>query len=469
MLNKFFKFQDLSTTVKKEIIGGITTFLSMVYILSVNPSILSNSKSITSGFGNMPFDGIFLITAIVSFISTMLMGLIANLPVSLAPSMGLNSMFTFTIANNGGIGYEGALISVMISGILFVIISATKIRRLIINSIPNSIKLIITAAIGLFIAYVGFNNIGLFAISDGLPVASIGDLTKNWSSILMGIFVLIIIILLFYKKIPGSIAIAILIGLILSIIFGFTFAKNWVNSSGLPIFPHLDKSSWNYGQLKNVKEIFDNTYLAFANKSIWTNPTMYIAISVFLIVCIFDTTGTLLGVNETIKKYTPSYELSNRALLADSIGVLTSSFICSAPVTSYIESTTGIEQGARSGFSSIIVSILFLLSIVLFPIFKLIPSCVVGAATIFIGMLMFASLKKIEWEKIEIVIAGFFIIILTITTYSLVNGLAFGLIFYTLAMFLFKKTKEINWFLYIVDIIFIIYFIIMIVLQFQTK
>ncbi len=468
MLSKIFKFDDLKTTFKKELIGGFTTFLAMVYILSVNPSILSNAKSINDFSQTMPAGGVFLITAIVCFLSTIIMGLISNIPIALGPSMGLNSMFTFTIANNGNLGYEGALIAVMISGVFLVIISATPIRKMIIDTIPKSIKLVITASIGAFISYVGLENIGFFSISDsGFPIAGLSDLSKNFPEILMGLFVLIIIIILFYKKIPGAIAIAMSIGLIISLAFGLTFAKDLTNESGDNIFSIWN--GWHYGNLMSVKNIFGNTYKSFSNVDIWKNPTMYAAILIFVIVCIFDTTGTILGVSERIKKYNEEYELKNNALLSDTISVLSCSLLCSAPVTSYIESATGVEQGARSGFSNILIGLLFLLSIPLFPLFELIPSCVSGPATIFIGMLMFSSLKKIEWDKTEIVVCAFFTMLITIVTYSFVNGFAIGLILYTIMMLINKKSKELSWLIYVMDFIFLFYFVIMVVLEFITN
>ncbi len=211
--------------------------------------------------------------------------------------------------------------------------------------------------------------------------------------------------------------------------------------------------------MKSIHKIFHNTYSAFKQKNIWTNINFYVAILVFIIVCTFDATGTLLGVSETIKKYVPNYKLTSNALLSDTSAILVCSTMCSSPVTSYIESATGIEQGARTGFSSVITAILFIFAIPLFPIFEWITPAVAGSATIFIGSLMFASLKNIEWHKNEMVISSFFIIIVTIITYSLVNGLALGLLAYTLMLSINGKFKEISPLVYIMDVIFIIYFI----------
>lgn len=462
MIAKFFKFNKLNTTLKKEMIGGLTTFLAMIYILSVNPIILHNAKSITDPSQTMPLGGLFLITAIATIIATIIMGLLSNVPIALAPSMGLNSMFTFTVANKGGLGYEGALIAVMISGIFLVIASATPFRKLIVRTIPKSINLAIAAAIGCFIAYIGFSDIGLFDKANGLPVAGIGNIQKNYPEIIMGLFVLVLIFIFFYKKVFGSIVLAIGIGVIVSVIIGFTFGKNLTDSNGTLMFSKWN--GWDYSNLGSIKEIFHNTYRAFGNSSIWVNPTMYISILVFFIVSMFDTTGTLIGVSETIKKFNPDYVIKDSALLSDTIGVLTCSTICSAPVTSYIESNTGIEQGARSGFASIFTALMFVLAIPLFPIFELVTPTISGAATIFIGVLMFQSLSKIEWKKIEMVIPTFFILILTVVTYSLTNGIAFGLLFYTLIMLINKKFKEIHFFIYIMDFLFIIYFVALCVL-----
>lgn len=453
-VKQFFKFDSLNTTFKKEIIGGLTTFLSMVYILSVQPSILSGAPSIDPSQGNMHFGGIFIATALTAFIATMIMGLSANMPLGLAPSMGLNAVFTFNVAKNG-IGYEGALIAVMFSAILFCIVSTTRIRLSIINSIPQSMKLAIGAGIGFFIAYIGLKDIGLVNTgADGLPTASLGILKQNWPLILMGIFVLILIFTLHFKKVPGAIAIAIVIGLIISLIVGNVGKSDFLKNN----FAHW--TGWTYSDFGSWNTNLSNTYHAFINPKIWSSPTMYIAIFVFLFVSFFDTTGTLYSISHQITELSgKTYHISRNALVADSIGTLSGSLIGSSPVATYVESTTGVSQGARTGFSSVIVAVMFLFAIVLYPIFKLITPCICGAALIFVGTLMVQQLKEIEWVKPEICISSFLTILTMVVTYSITNGIAVGFLAFTLISILNKKYQEIHIITYILDVLFIVYFI----------
>ncbi|WP_308149720.1 NCS2 family permease [Spiroplasma sp. AdecLV25b] len=452
-ISKFFKFDSVNATFKKEIIGGLTTFLAMVYILSVQPSILSQSPSINPANGNMNFGGIFIATAIAPFVGTVIMGLSANLPVGLAPSMGLNAVFTFNVAKNG-IGYEGALIAVMISALLFCLVSATKIRILIMQSIPQSMKLAIGTGIGFFIAYIGFKDIGLVSASDsGLPIASLSQLKNTWPLILIGVAILSLIFILYFKKIPGAIAIAILCGLVISLIIGNVGKSEFIKAN----FAHW--TNWSYSDFSSWKINFSNTYHAISNPKIWTSPTMYIAIFVFLFVSFFDTTGTLYSISHQISDQTGiNYQLKKNALMADSFGTLTGSLIGCSPITTYVESSTGVAQGARTGFSSLIIAIMFLVAIVLYPLFKLITPCISGSCLIFVGSLMIKQLKDIEWVIPEISIAAFFTIITMIITYSITNGIAIGYLAYTLTALVNKKYKDVHIITYMLDVLFIGYF-----------
>ncbi|AGM25396.1 NCS2 family permease [Spiroplasma chrysopicola] len=465
-VKKFFKFDELKTTFKKEIIGGLTTFLAMIYILSVQPSMLSVANDINfpgDPSHNMAFGGIFIATAIAAFLSTLIMGLSANMPVGLAPGMGLNAIFTFNVANNG-VGYQGALISVMISSILFCIISATKVRIIIINSIPKSLKLAIGAGIGFFIAYLGLHNIGLVGdtavtpggsiVNGGLPIAALGDLKTNWPIILLGLGVLILILILHFKKVPGAIAIAIFAGLAVSILVGNLGTSDFIKQN----FSHW--TGWSYDDFSGFTGNIKSTFAEFTNREIWTSPIMYISIFVFLFVCFFDATGTLYSISEQISEQTGNkYQLNSRALLADSTGTLIGGVLGCSPVTTFVESTTGVSQGARTGFSSIITALMFLVAIALFPVFKLITPAIVGAATIFVGSLMIMQIKDIEWLKPEFAISAFFTIIIMIVTFSITNGIAVGFIFYAIVSLICNKGKGVGIPIYVLDLFFIGYFI----------
>ncbi|WP_338988431.1 NCS2 family permease [Spiroplasma endosymbiont of Dasysyrphus albostriatus] len=326
---------------------------------------------------------------------------------------------------------------------------------LIIQSLPQSMKLAIGTGIGFFIAYIGFKNIGLVEISgSGLPIASLANLKDNWPLILMGIFVLTLIFILYFKKVPGAIALAILCGLIISLIIGNVSNSDFIKKN----FAHW--TNWSYSDFSSWKINLNNTYNAIVNPKIWSSPTMYIAIFVFLFVSFFDATGCLYSITHQINEQVNSnYELNKKALMADSFGTLSVSLIGCSPITTYIESSTGVAQGARTGFSAIITGTMFLIAIILYPIFKLITPCVSGAALIFVGSLMIKQLINIEWKKSEISIAAFFTIIIMIITYSITNGIAIGYLIYTLVSIINKKYKDIHIITYILDLMFIGYFI----------
>ncbi|MBW3058623.1 NCS2 family permease [Spiroplasma poulsonii] len=465
-IETFFRFGDLKTTFKKEIIGGLTTFLAMLYILSVQPNMLSIAPDINHPAypsQNMAFGGIFIATALASFIATLIMGLSANMPVGLAPGMGLNAVFTFNVANNG-LGYQGALIAVMLSAVIFCLISVTKLRTIVINAIPNSLKLAIGAGIGFFIAYIGLHNIGFvgdnavtpggIVVNGGIPVATLGNLKTNWPMILMGFGVLILIFVLHFNKVPGAIAIAILGGLGVSLIIGNVIDSDFIRLN----FAHW--KGWSYSDFNGFGTNLKSTFTAFTNPKIWTSPIMYISIFVFLFVDFFDTTGTLYSVSTQISTATgEQYDLKPRALIADSVGTLVGGTLGCSPVTSFVESTTGVSQGARTGFSAIITGTMFLVAIPLFPIFKLITPAISGAAVIFVGTLMVSQIKDIKWAKPEFGIAAFFTIITMIVTFSITNGLALGFIAYALICLITKKAKTVAITIYILDLCFIGYFI----------
>lgn len=470
IITNFFKFNDLKTTFRREIVGGITTFLAMIYILSVQPNILSNAPHIrylNDANFNMSFGGIFIATAISSFLATLIMGLFANVPAGLAPGMGLNAIFTFNVAKSG-IGYQGALIAVMFSGIIFFIISVTKVRLIIINAIPQSLKLAISVGIGFFLTFLGLHSIGFIGdtnatnnnFNSGLPIATLGNLKTNWPVILMGFFVLIIIFILFYKKFPGAIAIAIVIGLLLSLLIG-NFSNNGFIKSN---FAHW--KGWNYDDLSGFSINISSTFQEFINVKIWSSPTMYISIFIFLFVHFFDTTGTFYIISNQISEQSGvKYSISSKALISDSFATIIGGTIGCSPVITFAESTTGISQGARTGFASVITALMFLISIVLFPIFKLITPTITGAATIFIGTLMIGQIKDIEWVIPEIGLSSFFTIIIMTVTFSITNGIAVGFIIYTIISLINNKFKNINFITYILDLSFISYFILFAFMQ----
>ncbi|AKX33796.1 xanthine/uracil permease [Spiroplasma litorale] len=456
VIPRYFKFDYFKATFKKEIIGGISTFLAMVYILSVEPGILGEAPSIHNVDSVMNSGGVFVATALSTFICTMIMGLFANLPVGVAPSMGLNAMFSYNIAKSGGIGYEGALIATLISSVIFTIISITKLRSMLIKCIPHSMHLAFGVGIGFFIAYVGLTSIGWFDKSNGVPIAKLSDFKVYYPGIIIGMLVLFGSIILFYKKFIAPVAVMMLGGFILTIILANTVDDNAIKTS----FKESIWNGWSYDEFDGFISNIKNSYSEFGNVDIWNKPIIYISIFIFVILNFFDATGTLKTINiESNKIMEREDDLSNKSLVIDAGSTVVGSVMGVSHMSAYVESCVGISQGARTGFSTIITSLLFLLSLALFPIFKMIPGCISGAATVFIGTIMIKSITDIDWKKPEIGIGAFFSLIFMITTYSIANGIAVGMISYTVGCIATKNTKKVSPTVWILDIVFIAYFI----------
>ncbi|WP_338969895.1 NCS2 family permease [Spiroplasma endosymbiont of Labia minor] len=456
-LEKWFKFSDLNTILKKEIVGGISTFLAMVYILSVEPDMLSQAKGI-DGTPSMSAGGVFLATVLISFLTTALMGIFANLPIGMSPSMGVNAMFTFTISNNSNIGYQGALIATCLSSILFFIFSLTKIRKIIIESIPHSLNLAIGSGIGCFIAYVGISSMGWVSHSGGVPVASLSNLKDTYVGIIIGMVVFSLILIFHTLKIPGAIAIAIAIGLILSLIIANTAYQNNAVST------YIGSSKWkgwSYSDFSGLWTNLKNIYSEIGNKKIWSSPTLYISSLVFILLIFFDATGTITSLNRNITHFAnlPERNLPKTALIIDSLSSVLGSTVGLSHMTAYVESNVGIAAGARTGVAAIVIAIFFGLAVILYPLFSLIPPCVTAGATLFVGSLMFLQIKNIEWAKPEITISTFVLLIFMIVTYDITNGIAVGIITYTVVACAAKKIKEISPILWILNVVFIIYFV----------
>ncbi|ATZ17523.1 xanthine/uracil permease [Williamsoniiplasma luminosum] len=456
---KYFKFSDFNTSFKKEIIGGISTFLSMIYILSVEPNLLGKAQSVADPNQFMNAGGVFVATALTSFVATFIMGVCANVPIALAPSMGLNAMFSFNIANQGGIGYEGALIATTISSIIFCIMSVTKLRVMLIKSLPHSIHLAIGVGIGFFIAYVGIVNMGWVEKSaSGLPVANLSNFKLNYPGIILGTVVLFGAIILFYKKFFAPIIVMLIGGFIIAIILANVTDNEAIQHSfGAAKWK---AGQWNYDEFKGFFSNLENTYKQFLNPVIWAKPTMYISIFIFIILNFFDATGTLTSVNIEMNRASGlNQQLSHKALVIDAGATVLGSGLGVSHMACYTESCVGIMQGARTGFANIITSFGFLLSLALFPIFRMMPDCLSGAATVFIGTVMIKSIMDIEWSKTEIGLGAFFTILFMIITYSIANGIVVGIIAYSIGAIATKRAKQVHYLVWILDFVFVIYLV----------
>lgn len=428
-LEKFFKLKENKTTVKTEVLAGITTFMTMAYILVVNPTILSQT--------GMDKSALFTTTAIASFIATIFMGIYANYPFALAPGMGLNAYFAYTIVIGKGYSFGFALTAVLLEGVVFILLTFTSIREKIINSIPYSLKHAVSCGIGFFIAFLGLFQSGLIKAGKGIPL-ELGNLTSMSS--LATIFGIIVTVLLLVKKVKG----AILIGMILTtIVCIITKVSNpptafiSLPSSITPIFMSFD---------------FSNVF----------SFEMLIALFAFLFVDLFDTVGTLIGVASKSDMLDENGNLprARAALFADAIGTTVGSILGTSTVTTFVESSAGVAEGGRTGLTAIVTSILFLLALIFEPIFSIIPTYATSSALIVVGLFMISSIKKINFQDYTEGLPAFLTIIMMPLSYSIANGIVFGIVSYALIKLFSKRAKEVSYIVYILTVLFILKFII---------
>lgn len=435
-MEKLFHLKEHGTNVKTEILAGITTFLAMAYILAVNPAIL--------GQAHMSHQGVFLATAISAGVTSIFMGLMANYPVSLAPGMGVNALFTYTIVGQMGLSPEGALACVFVSGIIFVIITVTNIRRMIINAIPAQLKLAIGAGIGFFVAFVGLKNAGIVVASESTFV-SLGNL-KN-PTVLLALFGIIITLVLLVKNKPAAVFYGLIITAVVGVVFGSIFGLK-----GMPQLPS-----------KVVSVNFDFSLVgAFARgfNEMITHPQCIVAIFSLLFVDFFDTAGTLVAVASKADLIDENGELVNveRALLADAVGTVFGSMIGTSTVTSFVESTSGVGVGGRTGLTACTTGICFLLTVFFYPVLSMITDAVTAPALVIVGILMASQLKDIKWDNLIFAASGFVTIIFMILGYSISNGIALGFIVYVISMIATGQAKDINKMVWVLFLLFIAYF-----------
>lgn len=436
MLEKLFKLSSHKTTVKTEILAGLTTFLAMAYILAVNPGMLSAT--------GMPVQSVFLATAIASGVASILMGVLANYPVSLAPGMGVNAFFTYTVCMQFGYSWEAALAAVFVSGIVFIIISVTGLRKMIINAIPQQLKLAIGAGIGFFIAFIGMKNAGIIVANESTFVA-IGNLTDP--VVLLAIFGLALTLILIAKKVTA----AVFWGLIGTAVIGVL-----AGLCGIANMPQLPSSIMQFNfEMPTLGAFMSGFGELFAHKD------FIVVIFSFLFVDFFDTAGTLVAVANRAGLVNEKGELENieRALLSDSVGTCVGAVLGTSTVTSFVESTSGVEVGGRTGLTAVTTGILFLLSIVFFPLLSVVTSAVTAPALIVVGILMAQQLGGIDWDNFIYASTGFMAIIMMILCYSISDGIALGFITYGAVMLGSGKAKEVQPIIWILDLVFMLYFI----------
>lgn len=436
-MKNIFKITENNTTIGKEIIGGITSFLAMAYILALNPSILSDA--------GMNWNAVFTATAISAAFATLIMAFIANLPVALAPGLGLNAFFAYTVVIGMGCSWQLALTAVFIEGIIFVLLSLGGVREAIINSIPESLKKAVAVGIGLFVTILGLVNAGILSKETGTFIGYVNFNMANKTAI-VALIGLIITIVLYILKVPG----AVLLGIIITTIIGIPFAVTTVPENFSPIatpsIPHLFEFDF-----KGI--VINPETQAFS----WATLGQFLVILItFLFTDLFDTIGTLLGVTEqgNLKDEEGNIKNVRGALLADSIGTVAGACLGTSTVTSFVESSAGVAAGARTGLASVVTAVLFLFALLFNPLFALIPSAATAPALIFVGFLMMKSVTSIKFEDPTEGIPAFLAIITMPFAYSISDGIAWGIISYVICKVTARKIKEIPIVTWILAIIF---------------
>lgn len=427
-LEKFFKLKENKTNVKTEVLAGITTFMTMAYILVVNPTILSQA--------GMDKGALFTATAISAFIATVLMGVYANYPFALAPGMGLNAYFAYTIVIGKGYSFGFALTAVLLEGIVFIILTFTSVREKIINAIPYSLKQAVSSGIGIFIAFLGLIQSGLIKTGKGVPL-ELGNLTSLSS--LATIFGIIVTIFLLIKRVKGAILLGMLFTTIVCIITGVSKAP-----SGIVALP------------SSISPIF----MSFEFSKVFSFE-MLIALFAFLFVDLFDTVGTLVGVSSKSNMLDKDGNLpkAREALFADAVGTTVGACLGTSTVTTFVESSAGVAEGGRTGLTAIVTAILFLLALIFEPIFSIIPSYATSSALIVVGLFMITSIRNINFEDYTEGLPAFLTIIMMPLSYSIANGIVFGIVSYAVLKLISGKRKEVSAIVYILAILFIIKFI----------
>lgn len=425
-LEKRFRLSERKTDVKTELMAGFTTFMTMSYILAVNPQMLSET--------GMDKGGVFTASVIASIIAMICMAFLANLPFGLAPGMGLNAFFTFTVVKTLGYTWQFALTAVFLEGIVFLILSLFKVREMIFDAIPINLKKAVSCGIGLFIALVGLVNSGIILQGEG-TVLQLGNLLSRESVVfIVGLF---IIALLLAREIKGALMYGILASTILALILG---VSKYQGGSPITLPPSLAPVAF--------KIQFDKIFTF----------DMFTVVFTFLFVDIFDTVGTLVGVSAKAGMLDEQGKLkeASPALLADAIGTTAGSLLGTSTVTTFVESASGVAEGGRTGLTALSTAFFFFLSLFLFPVFGMIPAQATGPALVIVGLFMLSSIKEIDFYDYSEAIPAFITIIAMPFCYSIAEGISFGMISYVLIKLLAGKRKDISILMYILAIVFVL-------------
>lgn len=426
MLEKLFGFNPRETRVRTEILAGITTFLTMAYILAVNPNILSAT--------GMDKGALFTTTVVASAFATLLMALYAKLPFGLAPGMGLNAFFAYTVCLTLGYTWQFALTAVLLEGIIFILLTITNLREKIVDALPLTLRNAIGAGIGLFIAFIGLQNAGII-VNNEATLLSLGDITSG--SALLGIIGLLVTSILLIKRVRG----ALLIGILLTTVIGIPMGQT-----------HLDGV---FSTPPSMAPIF----CQFQWEHIFTKE-MVIVVFTFLFVDMFDTIGTLVGVTTKAGMVTKDGKIPHlkQAFLVDAVGTTAGAVLGTSTITTFVESASGVGEGGRSGLTSFVTAVCFLLSLFLAPFFLAVPGAATAPVLILVGLMMMSSVKKVDFLDYSEAIPAFICIIFMPLAYSISDGIVLGMISYVLINLLCGHTKKLTPAMYILSVIFVFKF-----------
>ncbi len=427
MLEKMFALKERGTTVRTEILAGMTTFMTMAYILAVNPSILSQA--------GMDGPAVFVATALSAAIATLIMGITANLPVALAPGMGLNAFFAFSVVLGMGYSWQFALTAVFLEGLIFIFLTITNLREAIITCIPEAMKKAISGGIGLFIAFIGLKSAGI-VVNNEATLVTLGSLTQP--GVVVGVVSIIITGILLCHKVRGALLIGILTGTVLGIPLGVT-----------------NIAAFDTSLLFSVPSI-EPTFMKFQWEHIFTLD-MALVLFTFLFVDLFDTLGTLLGLatKADILDANGNIPRAKSALMADAVGTTLGAVLGTSTVTSYVESASGVAEGGTTGLTAVTTACLFLLSLLIAPVFLLIPAQATAAALVLVGLFMLSPVTGIDFNDYQKAIPAFLTLIMMPLTYSIATGIMWGVISHVLISVFIGKTKELTALSYILAAIFV--------------
>ncbi len=432
-MKNYFKLEENNTSVKTEVLAGITTFMTMAYILAVNPDILSAT--------GMDKGAVFTATALSALIGTLVMAFLAKLPFALAPGMGLNAFFAFSVCLGMGHSWQFALTAVFIEGLIFILLTAFNIREMIVNAIPTNVKHSISVGIGLFIAFIGLKNAGV-VVSNQATFVALGDVTDlaNNAGALIALLTLVVTGVLLALRVKGALLIGILIGTVLGFPFGVTHLPHSFDLTPPSLSPIFMKFEW--GQI--------------------LSSDMVLVVFTFLFVDMFDTVGTLIGVSSKANMLDAEGRVPRvkQALFADAIGTTAGAMLGTSTVTTYVESAAGVTEGGRTGLTALTVAILFFVALFLSPVFLMIPGAATAPALVLVGAMMMTPIKNINLDDFTESIPAFLTIVMMPLTFSIAEGIVFGMLSYVLLKMLTGKAKDISPIMYILGVLFVIKFFI---------